>query len=132
MHTDIHALGGIRTHDPSVRASERQFMPLDRVTTVIGERTIHEWLNRSDLERSGHGLIQLSSRDFSGGTEENYENVSSNRWCPGRDLNLVLPEYESTLLSLGQAAPFFFYIFIIWFVRLLALRPLLAYCASLG
>jgi hypothetical protein len=24
------------------------------------------------------------------------------------------------------------YFFIIWFVRLLALRPLLAYCASLG
>jgi hypothetical protein len=27
---------------------------------------------------------------------------------------------------------FFFLFFIIWFVRLLALRPLLAYCASLG
>jgi hypothetical protein len=28
MHTDIHTLSGIRTHDPSVRASERrQIMP---------------------------------------------------------------------------------------------------------
>jgi hypothetical protein len=27
---------------------------------------------------------------------------------------------------------FFFIIIVIWFVRLLALRPLLAYCASLG
>jgi hypothetical protein len=27
---------------------------------------------------------------------------------------------------------FFFFFFFIWFVRLLALRPLLAYCASLG
>jgi hypothetical protein len=29
-------------------------------------------------------------------------------------------------------AEFFFFFFFIWFVRLLALRPLLAYCASLG
>jgi hypothetical protein len=26
----------------------------------------------------------------------------------------------------------FFFLYIVWFVRLLALRPLLAYCASLG
>jgi hypothetical protein len=30
------------------------------------------------------------------------------------------------------AVPRDFFFFFIWFVRLLALRPLLAYCASLG
>jgi hypothetical protein len=33
---------------------------------------------------------------------------------------------------LGRTNRVFFIINIIWFVRLLALRPLLAYCASLG
>jgi hypothetical protein len=33
-HTDIHALSGTRTHDPSVRA--KTVHALDRVVTVIG------------------------------------------------------------------------------------------------
>jgi hypothetical protein len=36
------------------------------------------------------------------------------------------------LRSLAWALIFFSRFFFIWFVRLLALRPLLAYCASLG
>jgi hypothetical protein len=35
MHTDIHVLNGIRTHDPSVHAGE-DFHALDRAVTVIG------------------------------------------------------------------------------------------------
>jgi hypothetical protein len=31
-----------------------------------------------------------------------------------------------------EASDYFIIIIIIWFVRLLALRPLLAYCASIG
>jgi hypothetical protein len=42
-------------------------------------------------------------------------------------------EYELRLLSLEPSFYFILFIFfIIWFVRLLALRPLLAYCANLG
>jgi hypothetical protein len=36
------------------------------------------------------------------------------------------------LSALRAGRALFFFFFIIWFVRLLALRPLLAYCASLG
>jgi hypothetical protein len=35
-NTDIHALNGIRTHDPSVRASEDPVHALDSAATVIG------------------------------------------------------------------------------------------------
>jgi hypothetical protein len=42
------------------------------------------------------------------------------------DLNTVDKSADCTI-----AQPIIFFI-IIWFVRLLALRPLLAYCASLG
>jgi hypothetical protein len=34
MHTDIHALGGIRTHDPSVRA-------LDCAATLTGTKYLN-------------------------------------------------------------------------------------------
>jgi hypothetical protein len=39
------------------------------------------------------------------------------------------PESKSLIDLVHSAIAFFFFI---WFVRLLALRPLLAYCASLG
>jgi hypothetical protein len=38
-HTDIYASSGIRTHDPSVRASEDN--ALDRAATVIGKLSIY-------------------------------------------------------------------------------------------
>jgi hypothetical protein len=36
MQTTIHALKGIQTHDPSVRASE-EISALDRAATVMGK-----------------------------------------------------------------------------------------------
>jgi hypothetical protein len=36
VHTDIHALSVIRTHDPSFRASEDSLYALDCAATVIG------------------------------------------------------------------------------------------------
>jgi hypothetical protein len=39
MHTDIHALSGIRTHDRSIRATE-EVHALERVATVIGHPTL--------------------------------------------------------------------------------------------
>jgi hypothetical protein len=47
MHTDIHALSWIRTHDPSVRANE-DVHTLNRAATVI---TITQY---SRLKINGH------------------------------------------------------------------------------
>jgi hypothetical protein len=45
---------------------------------------------------------------------------------------IQLQLYKLVLINISRLYTNFFYILIIWFVRLLALRPLLAYCASLG
>jgi hypothetical protein len=45
MHTDIHALSGIRTHDPRVRASVDSSSLRPRAATVIGP--IHTYTYRN-------------------------------------------------------------------------------------
>jgi hypothetical protein len=58
-----------------------------------------------------------------GATEGNISH-SETSCSANQDSNQSPPEYDEKGLLL--------LFFIIWFVRLLALRPLLAYCASLG
>jgi hypothetical protein len=64
-----------------------------------------------------------------GETEVLGENLPQRHFCPSK-----IPHDQTRVLTraaaLGSRRLFFF--IIIWFVRLLALRPLLAYCASLG
>jgi hypothetical protein len=66
-YTNIHALSGIRNHDPSVRAGEDTVHASDRVTTVIAQCTDHPaktlaQLNaRRGLTPKSRGYILLES-----------------------------------------------------------------------
>jgi hypothetical protein len=52
------------------------------------------------LEGSSHALIEILSRHFHGGTEENTKILYQNSRCPDRDLIRAHPEYKSSgLLS---------------------------------
>jgi hypothetical protein len=55
--------------------------------------------------------------------------------CEDKEKHILLQEIEAQFLGRKTsilATSNERYYFFIWFVRLLALRPLLAYCASLG
>jgi hypothetical protein len=52
---------------------------------------IAEWWIGKQLEGNGSGLIEVPSRNFLGGTEENYKILSHDSPCPGRDSNGALP-----------------------------------------
>jgi hypothetical protein len=57
----------------------------------------------------------------------------SEKTCPSTTfVHHKIPHDLTRTVAVRNPRLFFFIIFIIWFVRLLALRPLLAYCASLG
>jgi hypothetical protein len=56
--------------------------------------------------------------------------ASDRRFALTNDHISVASVYGNRNVEMYQV--YFFNIIIIWFVRLLALRPLLAYCASLG
>jgi hypothetical protein len=71
----------------------------------------------------GRKQIQFPKRVF----------LNTGRWEKFRKILWIL--YKRNRLSTDPSFPerfYYYYFFIIWFVRLLALRPLLAYCASLG
>jgi hypothetical protein len=51
------------------------------------------------VERSSRGLIK-GPIPFSGGAEENNENICQESWCTGQDLNQEPPRYKSEALLL--------------------------------
>lgn len=53
------------------------------------------------MKGNGRGLIQALTLHLHGGTEENQKN-RMDAWPPGRDSNLVLPEFKSTALPLDN------------------------------
>jgi hypothetical protein len=76
------------------------------------------------------GIICLNLTELSQyrAQEWDFVNLVMNHWLPYR-LGIFVPcEYR---FLKEYCAHGIFYLFI-WFVRLLALRPFLAYCASLG
>jgi hypothetical protein len=58
------------------------------------------WLmNRKDLERSGHGLVEALSWHFRAKTEENHKNLSQTSWCLNWDSNQAPPVVQEGILS---------------------------------
>jgi hypothetical protein len=97
------------------------------------------WPNRSSRTTvlgSTQRLTEMSTSNLPGGKgrpARKTDNLSTiceptvqKMWEPRRLTTL----WASTACYMDSFTVFFF--FFIWFVRLLALRPLLAYCASLG
>jgi hypothetical protein len=62
-----------------------------------------------DFEGSSRGLIEVLSRHFAGGTEENTENLIQNNQCPGRKSTREPPEYKHRLLPLYHPNKYFLY-----------------------
>jgi hypothetical protein len=56
-----------------------------------------------DLKGSGHGLIEILSKNLPGKTEE-YREMPQDTYCPVRDSNGAFPEYKSRELPLDQPA----------------------------
>jgi hypothetical protein len=66
-------------------------LPLTRQYSV-GWWLMYEWWIGKDLEGS-HGIIEVLSRQFYGGTEESHERPGQDNLCPGRH-NRAPPEYK--------------------------------------
>jgi hypothetical protein len=57
------------------------------------------------MEGSGHGLIEVTSGYFPGGTEENHKNIGQDSRCPSRDSNTALPALTPLPLPLLLTVP---------------------------
>jgi hypothetical protein len=60
---------------------------------------ISEWRTEKDLEAAVVAYFKVLSRESSGGTEENQENLSQNSLFLDRDLNPGPPKYETGVLN---------------------------------
>jgi hypothetical protein len=61
-------------------------------------RMVHEWWIVEDFEGSRHGLIEVSFRHLSGGTEETKRDLGQESRCPGRKSKSAPPEQEMRAL----------------------------------
>jgi hypothetical protein len=71
---------------------------------VFSGKVVDEGSIGEDLEESGHGSLEILTRNFPGETES--QNRRQDSRCPGRDSNLSSLEYECRALRLVQRARF--------------------------
>jgi hypothetical protein len=82
------------------------YLSMLSVMRLYGVRWWDDWWMGRDLERSGHGLIQVYTSICLEGLRKTIKNLGQYSWCPNRDLNQAPIKYKFQTLLLDQPVKF--------------------------